>query len=96
MLKQIYKIDVNGYIEESYVAEFDENDNPVEEWGQNIVTAQPPDGLYRAKWTGTEWQEDMPQQEIDAILNAPQPKSQLEILQETVDQLVLDALLGGA
>ena len=47
---------------------------------------------YRAKWTGTEWVEDMTQEEIDALNSQPKPKTQLEILQETVDILVLDNL----
>lgn len=57
MLKQVYEIDINGHIAEIYVAEFDESGNPVEELAKDKIVKDPPHGLYRAKWNGTEWVE---------------------------------------
>lgn len=71
MKKQVYEIDVNGYLKEIHLAEFDGNGNLLEELAANIITIDPPQGLYRARWAGTEWVEDMPQAEIlDSIKQA--------------------------
>jgi len=66
MLKQIYEIDTNGYIKKIYAVEFDGQRNPVAPLADNIVTVDPPNGLYRAKWTGTEWVEDKSKEEFEA------------------------------
>ena len=71
MIKQVYEIDENGYIKEIYVAEFDEQDKCVEELEENVIVVTKPDGLYRAKWTGTEWIDDMQQKGIDELNNQP-------------------------
>lgn len=83
MFKQVYEIDTNGFIKEIYVVEFDEENNCLEELAENIITLSPPDGLYRAKWTGTEWVEDMLQEEIDALNNVPQQPTNEERLEAT-------------
>lgn len=82
-MKQVYRIDADGYYVEPVIAD---------ETPSDCIEIQPPQGLYRAKWTGSEWIEDMAQEEIDRFKNQPRPKTQLEILQETVDMLVLDNL----
>lgn len=81
MLREVFEIDQNGYITEKYVVEFDEEGNCLEELAENIVVTSPPDGLYRAKWTGNEWIEDMTQEEINALnqLTAEQEIAQLKM-----------------
>lgn len=69
ILRQTYKITTDGYLTEIQVAEFDEQGNCTEELPEDIITVDPPDGLYRTKWTGTEWIEDMTQEEIDEMYN---------------------------
>lgn len=68
MLKQVYRINENGFLTEIYVKEFDENGNCIEELGKDIVTVDPPNGLYRAKWTGTEWVSTTTEEEYIATL----------------------------
>lgn len=80
MLKQIYEIDENGYIKKIHVAEFDKEGNPTEELAGSIVIIDPPNGLYRAKWTGTEWIEDMTQEEIDESNSQPRKLTQEDYL----------------
>lgn len=46
------------------------------------VTVICPDGLFKAKWNGTEWVEGLTQAEIDAIKNAPKTKTELDIVKE--------------
>ena len=46
----------------------------------NIITIRPPDGLYRAKWTGLEWVEDMTQEEINELNNRPRGLTEIELL----------------
>lgn len=81
MLKQVYKIDGSGYIEEIHVAKFDEEGKCTEELAEDIITIDPPQGLYKAKWTGVEWIEDMTQEEIEAINNQPRELTDIEKLQ---------------
>lgn len=79
MKKHVYEIDENGHIKGIHVAGFDEDGSCTEELAENIVTIDPPNGLYSARWTGTDWIEDMPQAEIDA-LNTPAIEQQIESL----------------
>ena len=69
MKKQAYEIDENGYIKEIYIIQEGEE--------TELITNQPPQGLYRAKWTGQEWVEDMSQEEIDELDN---PTKEQEII----------------
>lgn len=81
MRKEVFEIDSSGYITEKYAAEFDDDGNLIEEVADNIIITQPPDGLYRAKWAGSEWVEDMPQAEIDSLNNQPQTPAPVERLE---------------
>jgi hypothetical protein len=66
--KQVYKIDLQtGFILDILIAEFNDEGIPIEELDSDIITASPLDGLYRAKWTGSEWVEDMSQEDIDKL-----------------------------
>lgn len=78
MKDQVYQVDENGFLVEIYVVDFNEDGTPVEELAEDIVTVRPPDGLYRAKWTGTEWVEDKTQEEFDyeESINALNPTQQ--------------------
>lgn len=80
--KQVYEIDDNGYIKEIYVVKFNEEGNPIEELAENIITVNPPNGFYRAKWIGREWIEDMTQEEIAALNN--------KAIEPTTDDFLLD------
>lgn len=84
---EAFEINDDGYIAEVYAHE--ENEVP-----EYLVTTKPPEGLYKPRWTGTEWVEGITQEEFDELDNQPRGKTQLEILQETVDRLVLDSLEG--
>lgn len=87
MKKQVYRIDENGFIKETLVAEFDDNDNLVDEL-EDVVTIQPIHGLYRPKWTGTEWVAGMSQAEIDALNNQPKPPTIEEQLAKKDEQIL--------
>lgn len=89
MLKQIYEIDELRHLKEIHVKEFDEEGDCVEELAENIITTDIPQGLYRAKWTGAEWIEDMSQEEIDALNNKPRELSKEEILEQRINELEL-------
>lgn len=78
MLKQVYEIDINGHIAEIYVAEFDESGKPVEELAKDKIVKDPPHGLYRAKWNGTEWiegetEEEKTERESQQLLESLKP-----------------------
>ena len=81
-MRQVYKINKNGYYIEPVILKKDKYipDDCIEE--------KPPNGLYRAKWTGAEWIEDMTEEEIDAIKNRPRELSEIDIMRNY--QLDLD------
>ena len=95
MLKQVYEIDELGYIKEIKLADFDEQGNCLEELAENIITIDIPQGLYRAKWTGIEWVEDMSQEEINALNNQPSLPSVEERLQQAEDTILFLLMNGG-
>lgn len=94
MKKQVYEIDDNGFVVEIYVAEFDDDGNPIEDLAENIITFDPPDGLYRPKWTGTEWVEDKSRAkfEEDEFLNSLLPSAS-EIENAEFEIKVLNTLM---
>ena len=47
---------------------------------------EPAQGLYRPKWDGNKWIEDMSTQEIEALKNVPQELSNEETLKRKVDE----------
>ena len=99
MKKQVYEIDSNNFIKEIYIAEFDEQGNPLETLPINFIVINPTDGLYRAKWNGITWLEDMSQVDIDALNNTPQPDPDIELVNAINSATTLDelkkALTGG-
>lgn len=103
MLKEVYRVDENGYREKTLVIEVGNDGTPINKLEANIITVKPPCGLYRAKWTGTEWIEDMSQEEIDALNNKPQPLTEIEVLRleqakanAEIVELMMSMFYGGA
>jgi len=102
MLKQVYEINELGYLKGILVKEFDEQGNCTEELAEYTIITDIPQGLYRPKWTGTVWVEDMPQAEIDALNNQPKEPTEIEKLQQELagtNSMVLEfmetILIGG-
>lgn len=82
MKKQVYRINENGfYIEPVIVNDID--DIPID-----CIDVDIPQGLYRAKWTGTEWVEDMTQEEIDELNNIARPPTIEEQLAKKDEQIL--------
>ncbi len=102
MKRQVYKIDENCYLQEILVKDFDEEGNCPEELAEDIIAVDPPNGLYSARWTGTEWIEGLTQEEIDEINNVPQEPTEVEMLRleqaqanaEIID-LIMALMMGG-
>ena len=59
MIIQAYEIDSYGYIKEIYVIDSEKE--------TELITINPPDGLYKAKWNGYEWIEGLNQAELEEI-----------------------------
>lgn len=59
MTIQAFEIDSQGFILEIYVVDSEEE--------TELITVQPPNGLYRPKWTGTEWTEGLSKEKLDEI-----------------------------
>lgn len=91
MLKQVYEIDENGYLQKIHVKEFDEQGNCTEELTENIITVDPPQGLYKAKWTGT-WTETMTEEEYIASLPKQTHELTIEDRISAVEDVILNLL----
>jgi hypothetical protein len=91
MLIQVHRIDSDGFYIEPVLIE--QNDVIEDE---NIVTVDPPEGLYKPRWLNGEWTEGLSQEEIDAIRNKPQPASEVDDLkQQLADvQIALADIMG--
>lgn len=92
---RIFKIDENGIMQFGQ----DKFIEDTEEMPEGYTDVPLPCGeegcqlpFYRPKWTGTEWVEDMSQEEIDALNNQPQLPSQEQRISD-LELLVLQ--LGG-
>lgn len=87
MKKQVYEINEEGLLQGIHVTQFDDEGNPVEDLPSNVITLDIPQGLYRPKWNGTEWLEDMLQADIDALRSVLVPPTEVELLQAEVVKL---------
>ena len=74
-MKQYYKIDNEGYLIEIIVAE---------ESPEGYISLDPINGLYKPKWTGTEWINGITKEEYEAELNNENEPSELDLLKEQV------------
>ena len=93
---RLAKVDEQGlFIEDVIVKEYPliEVDGEMVK-DESFVSAPSQGGLYKPKWTGTEWIEGMAQTEIDTLKDVVQPKTEIEKLQEVVDRLLLNDLMG--
>lgn len=96
MKKQVYEIDGNGLLKEIYVAEVDENGKILDEDKVDFISIDPPHGLFKPKWNGTEWIEgesDQEKAEREALerLNDLQPSP--EELDEAKTEIKILTLL---
>lgn len=89
MLKQVYKINENGNLAEILVKDFDKDGNCTEELAEDIITDDPPNGLYHHRWTGSEWISTITEEEYISTL----PKAERALTQEEIIlQKVIDLL----
>jgi len=87
-VKKVLRIDRQGFFMEDVVLE-DGEITP-----QDCIELECPNGFQKPRWKGRGWVEGLTVQEIEEIKNKPIPKTELEILKETVEELVLSNLLG--
>lgn len=71
-MKLYRKIDNEGFFIEDVILEevpcvYDEEGNKI--YDTHYIDVEVPQGLYKPKWTGTEWVEGMTQEEINVIKN---------------------------
>lgn len=69
---QVSKIDEKGFYVESVI--IDDIDN----LPHNLIADEVPEGIYKPKWNGLEWVEDLTSEEIDDIKNEPKPPTDQE------------------
>ncbi|WJQ80867.1 hypothetical protein [Brevibacillus brevis] len=86
---QAYRIDVNGFFVEPVLISAD---LPPEQIPEDIVKERPTDGLFKAKWTGDQWEEGLTSQEIGKIKNWQRPQSESEIIGQQLVEKELQIL----
>ena len=74
-----YKIDSQGFYLEDFIYE------DGQELTDNIVTIDPPQGLYKPKWTGDRWVNGLTQEEIEA-LQKPTHRQEIEVLKKQLNE----------
>lgn len=86
--KQVYEVDSDGFLIEIYVADVDGDGNIQDEDKKNCISVDPPHGLYKPKWSGSEWIEGATQEEIDELTKQqPVLPSQTEILEQRLSDV---------
>ncbi|MFS0556862.1 hypothetical protein [Brevibacillus sp. 179-C9.3 HS] len=83
MLIQVNKIDQEGFFLEPVLFDAEQvkmHDAGAISLGIDIVSELIPEGMYKPKWNGLQWEEGLTQQEIDAIKSKPTPPTELEII----------------
>ena len=68
-------------------------DDFVEELTPTTIETPCEDSFYKPKWDGEKWVEGLTTDEIIAIKNVTQPKSEMELLQEQIietQKLIID------
>lgn len=89
-MKKVHLINQEGFYVEDFIIE----DN--QKVPSDCVEVPVPDGIFLpARFENGEWVSTLSQEEINVKLNPVHEKTELEILKETVDQLVLDNLMRG-
>lgn len=95
MKKQVYKVNYNGYLVEIYVSEVDENGNILDEEFNTLISVDPPHGLLKARWNGSEWIEGATQEEIDELTKVePSPPTAEERIDALEEALLLMMMEG--
>lgn len=96
VIKQVYEIDENGFLKETYVSEVSENGEILDLDKVDFISIDLPNGLYKAKWTGTSWEESLTQAEIDE-LNKPLPyiPTDAEILGQQMTEREIESMVQG-
>ena len=80
-----------------YVRIIDENglfikDDFVEELTDLTIETPCEGGFYKPKWDGEKWVEGLTTDEINAIKNVAQPKTEMELLQDKIADLISQVL----
>lgn len=79
------RIDENGFFLEDVLTE---------ETGPDLIEVPAPGGLYKPRWTGTDWVEGLTQEEIDAIKKSvPLPSPILEELASALNNAMKAIML---
>lgn len=98
MLKEIYKINREGFIVDNYLGEFNEDATLISPVGEFITESLPqPLHFYKPKWNGSEWvegesEEEKYERESLENLNSLQPTPE-EIADSELEIKMLTLLL---
>lgn len=87
MQKHIYQLNSDGFIEEVFLGEFDDEGQLIDPVGEYVTTDLPqPLPFYRPKWNGSKWIEGATKEELEKH----KEQQLLENLQPSVEE-ILDA-----
>ncbi|MEH7223847.1 hypothetical protein V7112_08500 [Bacillus sp. JJ1566] len=81
-MKQYIKVDEDGFFLEPILFGVDE-----EIPNDCVESFSPEEVFYKPRWNGDKWVESLSVEEINEIINAPQPKSEIDVLREENEKL---------
>ena len=85
MQKHIYQVNSDGFIEEVFLGEFDDEGQLIDPVGEYVTTDLPqPLPFYRPKWNGTKWIEGATKEELEKH----KEQQLLENLQPSVEEIL--------
>jgi hypothetical protein len=88
-MRHVYRYDENGIYIEPVELKDDEN-IPV-----NCTEVKPMGSFFRGKFENGQWIESLTQSEIDELVNAPKPVTELDELKKQQTDLVFTLLING-
>lgn len=88
-MKEVYRYDENGIYIEPVILQDGEN------VPTNCTVIKPTGSFFKGKFESGKWIESLTQDEINELINAPQPVSELETLKKQQTDLVFTLLING-
>jgi hypothetical protein len=88
-MKEVYRYDENGIYIEPVILKDGEN------IPDNCTEIKPIGSFFQGKFVNGQWIESLTQDEINELINAPQPVSELETLKKQQTDLVFTLMMNG-
>ena len=87
-MREVYRIDEQGFITDPVLVQ------DGEEVEEGLVDVRVPDGFYKPRFNGSQWEEGLTPEEIENLTNVYTPLTEVERLTEA-ETMINILLMGG-